>query len=365
MINFINVEKSNQLFKPEIQSIISNIIDSGQYIDHKYVNKFEHDFAKYCEASYCVSLNSGTDALRYSLMALGITSGEVLTVSFTFAATIMSILSVGATPKFVDVNESGVMDVYDLQKKINVNTKAIIPVHFMGHPCDMKNIVEIAKKYNIPIVEDACQAVGGTIEDKKIGSFGDVTCYSFFPTKNLSCIGDGGAIVTNNRRIYEKIITLRNFGRIGREEFVSFGLNSRLDEIQAAILSIKLPHLDKWLDKRRLLADKYTKSLPNGITHISPIINSKSAYHLYCIYVDNNQKFVDEMLKFGIDCRMHYSVPVHRQKFCESFYVELPKTDELSKHTVSLPLTEFLDNKTHSKIINVIKKVYNDRLCND
>ncbi len=360
-IKFIDVSKNNILFKDKIIKNINNIIDSGNYILGENLKLFEERFAKYCGAKYAIGVNSGTDALRLSLMALNITEGEIITVSSTFAATIMSILSVGAIPKFVDIDlKNGLMDVNDLKKKINKRTKAIIPVHFMGHPCNMNEINKIAIKYNIPVIEDACQSIGATILNKKVGTFGVTGCFSFFPTKNLSCMGDGGAIITNDINIYNKICLLRNFGRQDREDFVSFGLNSRLDEIQASILNIKLDYLDKWNNKRNERAKYYTQNLPKGIEHISPIKNTKSSYHLYAIKVNNNINIIKKMNKYNIDCRTHYSIPVHRQPFIKKYYNKLDNTDILSSQTLSLPINEFITQKEQDYILSCLKRVINE-----
>lgn len=324
-------------------SDVSNIIDSGNYVMGEYLDAFERNFAKFCETDYCVGVNSGTDALKFSLLALGVTSGEVLTVSFTFPATIMAILAVGATPVFVDIDDHGLMCSDDLKKKINPATKAIIPVHFMGHPCKMADILNIAEEQKIPVIEDACQAVGALYRQAFAGSLGTTGCFSFFPTKNLSCCGDGGAVVTKNFRLAEKIRNLRNFGRTNREFFSEFGLNSRLDEIQAAILLRKLPLLGEWLEKRRTIAKVYDDAFKELGDPVKPYANTVSSYHLYPLRVEDNKTFVKAARKEGLDCRIHYSLPSHMQPFAMKYTCELPKTESLSKSVVSIPIYESID----------------------
>ena len=355
MIKFIDVKTQNNILHHGFLYEISKIINSGQYIMDENLEEFEHKFADYIGVKYAVGVNSGTDALRFALMAYGI-KGDVLTVSHTFPATIMAIMSAGANPVFVDVNESGLMDVEDLKKKINEKTQAIIPVHFMGHPCNMDEINAIAKKNCLTVIEDACQAAGAVYKDKKTGSLGDIGCFSFFPTKNLSCCGDGGMITTNYRSIYDKCKLLRDFGRITRENFVMLGHNSRLDEIQAAVLLYKLPFLDYWTVQRNKAADYYIKNL-DFLKCVVPTPDSISAWHLFVAKVPDNRLFVKEMFKRGVDCRIHYSIPSHRQAFIGS-KAELPNTDALCKTILSLPISESISRRTQDIVIEKLRECY-------
>lgn len=356
MIDYIDVSIGNKIIKESIMKRVSKIIDSGQYIMGESLNQFETDFAKYCECKYAIGLNSGTDALRFALMALCDGEGDVLTVSHTFPATVMSILSVGANPIFVDVDKHGTMDVDDLKRKISNKTKAIIPVHFMGHMSRMDKIIEIAN--GIPVIEDACQSVGATLAGKKAGSFGDIGCFSFFPTKNLSCCGDGGAIVTSRIDLYDKIISLRNFGRTERDTFLEFGLNSRLDEIQASILCEKMNYIDEWLNSRRIIAKSYYDALKDTVEFIKPYDDCESSFHIFSIRVNDNNAFVKKMEEKGVDCRTHYTIPVHKQPFVTTDTI-LPMTDIISKENVSLPMSEFLSQTDQNLIINNIKEIVN------
>ena len=356
MIDFIDVVKSNEQDKEVIIERIREVIDSGQYVLGERLRIFEDLFSRYCGTKYAVGVNSGTDALFLCLHSLGRNKGEVATVSFTFPATIMSIMSAGFTPVFVDVDATGTMDPEDLSRKINKNTVAIIPVHFMGHVCAMDKIMDIANKNSIPVIEDACQAVGGRFGSKFAGSFGLAGCFSFFPTKNLSCIGDGGAITTNDENLYNKLILLRNFGRADRESFNSFGVNTRLDEIQAVVLSEKIKRLDTWLSRRRFVADYYTKHLSPFFTVVHPPEGGDSAYHLFVIRVKNNEQVVEGLFREGVDCRIHYSKPCHKQNFVSSDVV-LKCTDLLSKEVMSLPVGEHMDDKSLDTVIDKVLEV--------
>jgi dTDP-4-amino-4,6-dideoxygalactose transaminase len=324
------------------------------------LSQFEKTFAEYCQTKYCVGVNSGTDALILSLMASGIKAGDkVATVSYTFPATIMAIQSLKAIPVLVDVDENGYMDYNDLILKTK-GIKAIIPVHFTGGICpDMFKIVALAKQLNIPVIEDACQAVGAIYNKQKAGGIGTFGCFSFFPTKNLSCLGDGGAVTTNDKGLYDKLILLRNFGRVEREEFVSFGINTRLDEIQAIVLNEKMKEIDKWLSRRRFFAKRYTDNLPKDFVALTiDSKNYKSSYHLYIIKsYHNNKKLIDIMKENDIDCRIHYSVPCHRQPFMNNGVTFLRNTEELSNSIISLPMRESLTIKQQDKILSVLEKI--------
>jgi len=360
-IDFIDVKKNNKRFTGKILKSIKSVIKSGNYILGKNLESFEQLFAKYCGAKYAVGVNSGTDALKYSLLAAGVSFGNVATVSFTFPATVMSILSAGAIPQFIDIDpQTGLMDIEDLKRKINKDTKAIMPVHFMGHPCDMDSINKIAHKYGIPVIEDACQAVGSTYHGRRAGALGDFGCFSFFPTKNLSCIGDGGAITTNDEKMYKRLLLLRNFGRKDREEFDSLGYNSRLDEVQAAVLNIKLPLLDYWNNIRNDNADYYNKNMVNGIVPVMPLHDTRSAYHIYAVRVKDNKSFEKRMNEKGVDCRTHYSIPVHKHKFCKSFYEKLPGTDLLSSQTLSLPMNENTKRREQAYVLKCLMECRNE-----
>jgi dTDP-4-amino-4,6-dideoxygalactose transaminase len=362
MIEFIDVSVHNKEIFSVLIPKIEEFINSGNYVLGRNLEIFEASFAKYCGTKYAVGVNSGTDALIMALRSLKAPSGgEVLTVSFTFPATIMAILNAGLIPQYVDVDMTGTMCPRDLEEKINSNTVAIMPVHFMGHTCDMTSIKALADAKGIPIIEDACQSAGGTHNGQKAGSFGYAGCFSFFPTKNLSCLGDGGMITTNEEGVYNYLLRLRNFGRCGREEFGSIGLNSRLDEFQAIVLNEKLKNLDQWLNMRRLRASYYDQSIESFVRLKAPV-NSISTYHLYVVTAENNMDAVEGLKEMGIDCRTHYAVPCHKQPFSVEHFQgrteSLPNTEYLSRKVISLPLSEFITRESQDQVLVALKKFF-------
>ena len=362
MIDFIDVTVHNKEIFSALIPKLEEFINSGNYVLGRNLELFENSFAEYCGTKYAVGVNSGTDALVLALRCLGAPSGgEVLTVSFTFPATVMAILNAGLVPRYVDVDMTGTMCPQDLEGKINSNTVAIMPVHFMGHICDMTLIKGLADAKGIPIIEDACQSAGGTHDGQKAGSFGYAGCFSFFPTKNLSCLGDGGMVVTNDEGVYNSLLRLRNFGRCGREEFGSLGTNSRLDEFQAIVLNEKLKNLDQWLSMRRMKASYYDQSIESSVRIKTPI-NSNSTYHLYVVMVENNIDAVEGLKKMGVDCRTHYAVPCHKQPFSVEYFhgrmEPLPITEFLSGKVLSLPLSEFISQESQDQVLVALKKFF-------
>lgn len=341
---------------------IDHCLRQGWYILGKEVERFESNFAEYCGTKYCVGVANGLEAIQISLMALGIGNGdEVITVSNSAVATTLAITAVGATPIFVDVDEYHHMNVQDLEKRITPKTKAILPVHLYGQVCDMRNILQIAKKNHLFVIEDACQAHGASVNGKKAGSFGIMGCFSFYPTKNLGGYGDAGAITTNSRDLYEKCIKLRNYGQSVRYYHDMKGMNSRLDEIQAVILNFKLPSLEGKIQKRNQLANKYLELL-NDIPQIKlPQVRngSRHSFHLFVIDCDERDQ-LQQFLKNGdIESFIHYPVPIHKQQcYLEFKTVKLPETEKKAKRILSLPIHPELTELEVAKVCKQIRKFY-------
>ena len=281
-----NPKAQYQKYKKEINKSINRVLESGNYILGNEVKLFERDFSKYIGLKYSIAVNSGTDALHIALIACGIKhNDEVLTVSNTAVATASAIVLANAKPKFVDINkENYLIDYTKIEKSITKKTKAIIPVHLYGNTVDMDKILKIDKKYKLKIIEDCAQAHGAKFKNKKVGSFGDASCFSFYPTKNLGALGDGGMILTNNLKIYTSSKLMREYG--WKDRYISSikGWNSRLDEIQAAILRVKIKYLDKDNAKRIKIAKKYIEELAN-LPIVLPKIqkNSLHVFHLFVI----------------------------------------------------------------------------------
>lgn len=362
MIVMNDFKKEYASIKPEVDAALQRMLESGWYILGKEVENFEKAFANYQGSQYCVGVANGLDALMISLMALGVGKGdEVLTVSNTAVATVLAITNAGATPVFVDVNENYLMDVTKVEEKITSKTKAIVPVHLFGQMVDMEKLTEIAKKHNLVIVEDACQAHGAKQNGKRSGSIGQTGAFSFYPTKNLGAFGDGGAIVTNDDEIYEKCKMLRNYGQRNRYYHEIKGINSRLDEMQAAILSVKLNHLEEYVSKRNEIAGWYNEALKDIAQIKLPKVQRENyhAYHLYVIHAENRDGLLKHLVDNGVQSLIHYPVPVHQQQcYAEYNDISLPKTEEFSKTIVSLPIHPFLTEEEVKQVAQTIRAFY-------
>lgn len=360
MIYFIDLKKEYKQIKTEIDEAIQRVLDRQWFLLGEEVEKFEEEFSHYVGAKYGIGVSSGTDAIMLSLMALGVGKGdEVITVSHTSVATVTAILLTGAKPIFIDVEEATMlMDVSDVEAKISDRTKAIVPVHLYGHPVDMNPLIEISKKYDIPIVEDCAQAHGAEYNGKKVGSLGKLGAFSFYPTKNLGAYGDAGMIVTNDEELYKKLLMLRQYGWKKRDESVMIGVNSRLDEIQASVLRVKLRHLDEWNEKRRNTAKVYNELLENSNVILS--IERKYAKHVYYLYVirSKNRNALQQYLsQNGIQTLIHYPIPVHKQKVCLDlgYSTYLPVTEKICNEILSLPMNPWLSQDDVKEVVRLIK----------
>lgn len=345
MIPILDLTKQYQSLKTEMLSAVENVMSSGSYILGANVKKLEKDFAQYCNCNSAVGVASGTDALHLALRALGITQGdEVITVAFTFVATSGAIALTGATPIFVDIDEKTFnMDPSKIEAKITPKTKAILPVYLYGQAANMDQIMKIAKKHNLYVIEDCAQAIGAEYKGKKVGSFGDFGCFSFFPTKNLGAYGDGGMVTARTEELAEKVRILRAHGSKVKYYNDILGTNSRLDEIQAAILNVKFPHIDSWNNKRREVAHKYNdlvKDIPQIITPYE-LDDVKHVYHQYTIRVPNRNKVQKNLSDNGVMTMIYYPVPLHKQKLHEQIAFrqnDLAVTEKLTGEVLSLPI---------------------------
>lgn len=344
--------------KTTIQAAI-RVIKSGQWLHGPFSKNFEEKFAKFSDVKFAASCSSGTTALFLALRSLGIQNrDEVIVPSFSFIATASCVSMCGATPKFVDVNPKNfTLDPNQIQKRISSKTKAIIPVHLFGHPADMKQINEIAKKNSIYVIEDAAQAHGAKYNGKRVGGLSDVACFSFYPSKNLTVCGDGGMITTNNKTIVEKVKILRNHGR--KEKYVhhTLGYNFKLSEIQAEIGLVRLQKLEKNNRLRRIIAKKYSDELPENI--IKPIEEkwAKHVYHQYSIQTKKRNDLKRFLQKEKIETAVYYPLPIHKQPMYKKFNKEkLPITENLSANILSLPMFPSLTEKEQNKVITAMKK---------
>jgi len=362
MIVMNDFKKEYEGNKMHIDAAISSVLKSGWHILGKKVEEFEKQFALYSDSTYCIGVANGLEALQISLLALDVGKGdEVITVSNSAVATSLAISSVGATPVFIDIDEYYHLDSKHIENKITSRTKAIIPVHLFGQAVNIKKIIDIAKMHNLHVIEDACQAHGATYANKKVGSYGVLGCFSFYPTKNLGAYGDGGAITTNSKELYDKCKMLRNYGQTDRYRHIVKGLNSRLDELQAAILIEKLKKLDDANHRRAEIAQLYKKHLLDIPQIILPKVRteSKHVYHLFVIQADRRDELMRFLKKNNIQSLVHYPIPIHKQEcYIEYNNQTLPRTEEMAKRILSLPIHPMLEDHEVITVCNAIKAFY-------
>ena len=366
-MEFLNIIKQNNSIKKEINNTIQKVLNSGIYIGGQEVYYFEKEFSKFCKVEHAISVNSGTDALFLSLKSLGISNGdEVITTPFTFIATAEAIANCGAVPVFVDINpDTFNIDVSKIEKVITKKTKAIIPVHIFGQMSDMSEIMKIAKKYKLFVIEDEAQAIGSEYKGKKAGTIGDLGCFSFFPSKNLGAVGDGGMITTNNKKLNDKIRLLKNHGSSPKNKYLNLilGTNSRLDGLQASILRIKLKYINKWNKKRKKIADYYSQELKEIGDVVLPFIKAdrNHVFHQYTIKANKRYKLKKYLENFGIPTMVYYPLPLHFQpalKYLKYKKGDFLNTEEVSRKVLSLPIYPELPKKDQDFIIEKIKEFY-------
>lgn len=348
--------------KPQIMDAIEGVLDIGAFIMGQNVKKFEQEAAEYFGVGYAVTLNSGTDALVIALLASGVGAGdEVITSPFTFFATAEAINRIGATPVFVDVDPYTFnLDPLLLESVITSKTKAVIPVHLFGQSVDMDPLLEIARQHNLIVIEDVAQAFGGQYKGRKVGTIGDAGCFSFFPSKNLGTYGDGGLLITDNPELAQKATMLRAHGSKKKYYNELIGFNSRLDEIQAAILRVKFPYIDDWNEGRREASRRYRELLGGLEGIILPVEESyaKHVYHQFTIRVLNGRR--DELQAKldaeGISSIVYYPLPVHKLPVYEGQYGSYPIAEALSHEVLSLPIWPQIEESTQQYIVQKIVK---------
>jgi dTDP-3-amino-3,4,6-trideoxy-alpha-D-glucose transaminase len=366
LLQLVDLHQDYLALKPELDAAVARTLDSGWYILGQEVAAFEGEFAAFLTRNdlvagqskiqnpkskiACVGVNSGTDALQLALWACDIGPGdEVITVAHTAVATAAAIRLTGATPIFVDVDPATyTMDAAQLEAAVTPHTRAIIPVHLYGHPADMRPILEIARRHGLRVIEDCAQAHGARYHGQRVGTLGDLGCFSFYPTKNLGALGDGGAVVGPPGELLHRVRRLREYGWTPQARYISQeeGMNSRLDEIQAAILRVKLKYLDPWNERRRKLAAHYATHLPVAI--IRPVERPSCAhvYHLYVVRVPDRDRFRQRLLAAGVGTAIHYPAPVHQQPAYTQYGTRhpLPHTERIAHQIVSLPMHPHLSD---------------------
>lgn len=364
-ISFIDFKREHCEIGQEVQEAIKRVLKSGWYILGNEVLELEKEFAAYCGVKYAIGVANGMESLEIALKILGIGKGdEVITASNSAAATALAISNVGANPVFVDIDPvSYNLDPRKIIPKITKKTKAILPVHLFGQAAEMDEILKIAKKYNLKVIEDACQAHGALYKGKKVGSFGDIGCFSFYPTKNLGAYGDGGMLLSNDKGAAEQAKMMRNYGQSDRYHHLIKGLNSRLDELQAAILRVKLKYLDEWNKKRRYFADLYNKRLKT-IREIELPRESTGNYHIYHLYVirtKGREKLQRYLKAKDVQTLIHYPLPIYQQEAYRELKFKkntCPIAESYSEQIFSLPLYPQLKEKEAEKICYFIHKFF-------
>jgi dTDP-4-amino-4,6-dideoxygalactose transaminase len=344
MIPFVDLKSQYNSIKDEINTAVLNVLESTQFILGDEVLALEQEFSAYCGAEHGVALNTGTSALHLALLAAGIGPGdEVITVPFTFVATVSAIAYTGATSVFVDIDPvSYTMDVNQIEKAITAKTKAIMPVHLYGQPADIDPILEIANRHGLKVIEDAAQAHRSEYKGRRVGSIGDIGCFSFYPGKNLGAYGEGGMAVTNNPEYAQKMRMLRDWGQDGRYNHVMKGYNYRMDGIQGAILRVKLRYLDRWTDARRTHAAQYDALLADsGLKTPVAMPYGHHVYHVYVLRVPQREALQQKLNEQGIQTGIHYPIPVHLQKaFADLGHHkgDFPESELVAAEVLSLPM---------------------------
>jgi aminotransferase EvaB len=344
---------------------IAKVVKKGDYTLGKKVNEFEKNFAKRIGAKFVIGVGNGTDALYLSLKALDIGSGdEVITVPYTFISTVGSIVTAGAKPVFVDIKNDYNIDETQIKSAITKKTKAIMPVHWAGRPCELDKIKSIAKKYNLKIIQDGSQAIDSRFKKKQLVHFGDVCTYSMHPLKNLNIWGDGGFIATNSKKLADKLYLLRNHGLVSRSNAKIFGYNSRLDTIQAVVANYKLKNKLNGVTKKRIknsnLFDKLFKTNPNVIT-VKRFSHLKEVFHLYHINVNKRDQLQQYLISKSVDAKVHYPIPIHLQtaaKYLKYKKGDFPIAEKLAATSLSIPVHEFVKEKDIKYVVSLIDKFY-------
>jgi dTDP-4-amino-4,6-dideoxygalactose transaminase len=367
----LDLKRQYQAIGSDIEAAVCQVLASGAYIGGPMVQAFEQQFADYIGTSECVGCNSGTDALYLALRASKIGAGdEVITTPFTFIATAETISAVGATPVFVDISPATLnMDVSKIEAAITPRTKAIIPVHLFGNPVDMTAVMEIASKHNLVVIEDCAQSTGAAWGDRKVGNIGDFGCFSFFPTKNLGGCGDGGAITLNNPTLAADLKMFREHGSRQRYYHEAVGVNSRLDAVQAAVLKIKLTHLDRWNAGRAAVAARYQELLApiNGIITPQATAGGTSVWNQYTLRIlapagvaaaANRDRVRARLQEAGVMSMIYYPLPLHQQEVYQSLGYptgSFPHTENISDEVLSLPMFPELTPEEQQQVVYALK----------
>lgn len=363
-IPYLDLKAQLRPLRAEIDAAIARTIDNCSFCLGPDVAQFEKDFAKFCGAEHCVAFNSGTSALHVALLLLNVGPGdEVVTTPFTFVATSWAISYVGARPVYVDIDDATFnLDPHRLEMAINSRTKAVMPVHLYGQPFDIDPIHQICRKHQLPLVEDAAQAVGAKYKGRTIGTFGEISCFSFYPGKNLGACGEGGALVTYNAEFAKRARSLREHGSTVRYYHDEVGFNYRMEGIQGAVLGIKLKHLNDWTQGRQRVAKRYTELLadtPLQLPHVPAF--AESVWHLYVVRHPRRDELKKHLEANGVGCALHYPLPLHLQKCYASLghkAGDFPNAEKAARECLSLPIYPELTEAQIQRVVAVVKEFF-------
>ncbi|QQO23311.1 DegT/DnrJ/EryC1/StrS family aminotransferase [Bradyrhizobium diazoefficiens] len=361
MIPFLDLKAQYRQIKPEIDAAVARVVSSGHFVLGPEVTAFERRFAEYCRTAHCLAVNSGTSALHLALLAAGVGPGdEVITVSMTFVATTAAVLYSGAKPVFVDVDPvTWTMDPALIEAAITPRTKAVLPVHLHGLMADMDPIMSIARRYGLVVIEDAAQAHGAEYRGLRAGSIGDLGCFSFYPGKNLGAFGEGGAVVTNRSDFARRVSLQRDWGQEAKYDHVIPGYNYRMDEIQGAVLNVKLDYIERWTEARRSLAERYNELLSElSFARPQPPRDARHVYHVYSVRLQRRDDALTLLRDAGIGAGIHYPIPVHLQKaYAELGYRagDLPVTESLANDFLSLPIYPELLPDRATEVVSTLR----------
>lgn len=359
-IPYLDLEKLHKPIQNELDHAIHTVCQKNWFILGEALQKFEQEYAAYCGTKYCIGVGNGLDALHLILKGYGIGIGdEVIVPVNTFVATALAVSYCGATPVFVDVTEDALIDVEQIEEKITSKTKAIIAVHLYGRLSDMDKLQQLADAYGLKLIEDAAQAHGAIDEKsgKKAGTLADAAGFSFYPGKNLGALGDGGAITTSDEELFEKVKALRNYGSSVKYEHIYRGVNSRLDEIQAAVLSVKLKYLNDWNEQRRMIANQYIQNIKHPQIKLPKTADKNNVWHIFPVFCNRRNELKQYLEEHQIMSQIHYPIPLHMQKAYEELKYkkgEFPVAEKLAKEELSLPLWVGMEIQDIEKAIEVV-----------
>ncbi len=360
-VPFMDLARLHEPLWPQLQEAMAAVVRRNDFILGAEVAQFEQAFAAYCETRYCVGLDNGSSALELALRAWGIGEGDdVITAPNSFIATASAIAFTGARPVFVDIDpHTYTLDVAQIEAAITPRTKALIPVHLYGQPADMEPLLQIARRHGLYVLEDACQAHGARYKGRRVGSLGDAAAFSFYPAKNLGCFGDGGALTTNDAALAERVAQLRHYGQRKKYEHIFLAYNRRLDTLQAAVLKIKLLHLDAWNAERRRLASRYTELLSDVVPTPAVADYAEHVFHLYVVRVPQRERVAARLKEAGIDTGQHYPIPIHLQEAYRYLGYgpgAFPEAERACQEVLSLPMFPGLTEEEIENVAAALKK---------